>query len=172
MMSAELDTLPADSHTPAEPKERRKLRASDIALIWRWHQEGRTQAFIANKLGCHQTTISKQLTALDCDTTDVARQLLRAKAYRAATRISALLGKENKVGLDAAKFTLQANNIGVDRESAGTVQVLVNVGLPGLPTVETAQAKVIDAQASAPAIIAAQSSQPVDSRDDDAESAG
>jgi predicted transcriptional regulator len=139
-----VDTLPAPpealaqdalAHTVGQGPEYRRLSISDIGLILALHDEGKTQVEIAQRLGKHQSAISRCLKKLTGDSASVAQALLKARAYRSAVRVARIAEKSQDEGeaLKAAKFVLQANGIGVDRASQVSVGVQVVLGYEGVP---------------------------------------
>lgn len=63
-----------------------RLSRTDIGLVYQLHKDGLTQAEIAQRLGCHQTTVSKWLKEFS-DTTEPAKAYLRGSALKMAQHI-------------------------------------------------------------------------------------
>lgn len=64
----------------------RRLTAEEIGLVLKLHKEGLTQAAIAQRLDCDQSTVSKWLARLT-DTTETAKAFLRGQAFRMARNL-------------------------------------------------------------------------------------
>jgi hypothetical protein len=63
-----------------------RLTRSDVGVLLKLRADGLTQAEIAQRLGCNQTTVHNWLTDLT-DTTDTAKSFLRGQALRMAQNI-------------------------------------------------------------------------------------
>ena len=63
-----------------------RLSRSDVGVLLKLKRDGLTQAEIAQRLGCTQSTVSKWLTDLT-DTTEPAKEFLKGSALRMAENI-------------------------------------------------------------------------------------
>lgn len=64
----------------------KRLTRADLALILKLHDDGRSQTFIAQQIGCHQSSVSDVLIDFK-DTTTIARQKARNLSYKAVQKL-------------------------------------------------------------------------------------
>ena len=143
------DQTPQDALTPitahSEPPARayKRLTYQQLRIVRDLYREGKTQVEIAQVLGVNQTTISRAIRNLVEDSSDLAQDYAKATAYRRARRLNGWSKHRDKVGLDAAKHL--DNLAGLTNTSSGgnAPQVLVQIGVSGVPLVSDQGAKVV-----------------------------
>lgn len=121
--NAGLSTPPAHTDPPRDDGPGyKRLTHAQLALVLALRREGKSQVEIAQTLGVTQPSISRALQHFGTDTTDLAVEHAKARAYRRIRRLDAWTERRDKVGLEAAK---ELNRIaGMGEGSKGpTVQV-------------------------------------------------
>jgi hypothetical protein len=99
------------------------LRTEQVATILQLHKLHKTQAEIAQAIGCDQGTVSRWLSRLT-DTTELASSYLRGSALRMA---------RNVVQKGQARDHIQAlKGVGVLEADRTEVNLAIGVSLPGL----------------------------------------
>jgi hypothetical protein len=113
-----------------------KLTFSDIELLLRLHDAGKTQVEIASVIGCSQTTVSATLAKLK-QTPETVKALMKGETagvltnWRKAARIAAKRGDHRpaREWIEAAHPELRPTQ----GNSAGGGGVVINIGAPGQP---------------------------------------
>jgi hypothetical protein len=105
-----------------------RLKYADIGKILRLHDEGLPQTVIAEQVGCHQSTISRVLSELGDDTSELAVRRLKVSALKAANRVVDITenSPHSDEALKAAKVVLAASGV-TERDKAFTTQPMVVV---------------------------------------------
>jgi hypothetical protein len=137
------ETPPACGVTKA-PKYKR-LTYQQLRIARDLYREGKSQVQIAQVLGCTQQTVSDALKALGDDTTDLAIDVAKSKAYRRVRRLSVWSETRDKLGLESTKELNRIAGIGQDAANKGDSgnQVLIQIGVAQAPQVTAAGAKVV-----------------------------
>jgi Homeodomain-like domain len=77
---------PESQEPGTHPSKYARLSRRDLSALLRMHRDGLSQEQIAQHLGCTQCTVSRWLIELT-DSTDVAKDYLRAQSFRMARNI-------------------------------------------------------------------------------------
>ena len=137
---------PTPVHTAAVPPRYDRLSYEQLDLVLRLRAEGKSQAFIAEAVGCTQSNISIVLKRLGSDSSELAKHHLRARSYRAARRVTAIVenGKDADA-LKAAKTVLAASGV-IEGVSAINLGVQVIIGTPQQAALDASSITVMSGQ--------------------------
>ena len=102
------------------------LRTEQVATLLQLHKLNKTQAEIAQTIGCDQGTVSRWLNKLT-DTTDLAGTYLRGKALHMAKNVVA--------NGQARDHVAALKGIGVLEADHADINIAVGVSLPGMSNV-------------------------------------
>ena len=123
-----------------------RLTVDDVSLILRYHGDGLSQTEIAQRLGKHQTSIGRVIRKLGSDSSDIAKALFRARAYRSAVRVTRIAEKGRpEDALKAAKVVLAASGV-IEGVSAINLGVQVIIGTPQQAALDASSITVMSGQ--------------------------
>jgi hypothetical protein len=111
---------------PACEKAYRRLTNEDRVLALQLRERGRTQAQIAQELGCTQQAVSLWLKSAT-DTTELASLYLKGQALRVARNVVEKGRTRDHVAV------LQGLRV-LDGNDGARIQFAVGIQLPGMPT--------------------------------------
>ena len=131
------DTPPFISDDPTHPsiplERSRYLSTSEIALCLKLHQDGFSQAQIAQRLDVNQSSICRTLKHFDDPTITLAKARLDAEALPAVRRVIKLgRNRDARVALGANKTILEATRL-LSTDTGSNINVAVVIGLPDQP---------------------------------------
>jgi hypothetical protein len=127
---------------------------AELSTLVKMLKAGKTQAQIAQALGCSQQNVSYHLQQLGSDTRELAEYVMDASLFDDAQRLDAVV-KKGKDGdaVKAIKLKWQARKV-VDSTTSGNAhQVLVQVGVSGIPVMTAQGAKVSVLTSSSPQVV-------------------
>lgn len=110
------------------------ISTADLALMVQLHDEGKTQAQIAQRLGCTQQNVSYHLRQLGKPTRDLAERLMDAALLHDARRLNDIAEKgAAEDAIRAIKLKWQARSMVDNAKSQQTMNLQVVIGMPGQP---------------------------------------
>jgi hypothetical protein len=128
---------------PDGSRQRNHIPQNLLGAILRLHAEGKPQTAIAQFLGVSQPAISKALSRLGADTTDLARHHFKSRAYKTSRRLTAIAEKgKDGDAVKAGKVVLEAAGVISSMNSSIQLGIQVIIGGESQPAIGAGSVQV------------------------------